>query len=400
MSINKLSVLFYPNKARINKKGFCVLRCRLTLEGERKEFSTGLFINPEFWNSSEQYYSSDTAINNELALIVNKLNDCYLKLRVQDIPITGENILNSYLGVDAKDEQNETGVSEYYQSYLKKFKKLIGLEIKKVTWDKFYYIGQHITAFIIWKYKVKDIPLSRLDLNFLTELDFYLKTEKDLKQVTINKIIQRFRKVVRIALSEKLITSDPFLLYKSKSIRNTIVYLNELELEKLESYEFSQKRLKNTKDCFVFCCYSGLAYAEMIGLKPKHLERGFDNNLWIKMEREKTGKPLSIPLLPKALEILQVFKNDSEFIFPRLSNQKFNSYLKEIADIVGIDKRLTHHTARKTFATTVLLYNDVPMEIVSELLGHSSITITQTHYGKIVQKKVSDHMSVLKEKLS
>ena len=399
MSINKLSILFYPNKARINKKGFCVLRCRLTLEGERKEFSSGLFIKPEYWNSSEQFYSSDTAINDELALITNKLNECYLKLRVQGIPIRVEEILNNYLGIDAKVKHNETGVSEYYQSYLMKFKKLIGLEIKKVTWDKFYYVGQHIKSFVIWKYKSRDIPLSKLDMNFLSELDFYLKTEKDLKQVTINKIIQRFRKVIRIALSEKLIAADPFLLYKSKSVKTTIVYLNEIELAKIEKHKFSQKRLNNTRDCFIFCCYSGLAYTEMISLKPKHIEKGFDNNLWIKMEREKTGKPLSIPLLPKALNILERFRNDSEFIFPRLSNQKFNSYLKEIADIIGIDKRLTHHTARKTFATTVLLFNDVPMEIVSELLGHSSITITQTHYGKIVQKKVSDHVKVLNEKL-
>jgi len=399
MSINKLSILFYPNKARINKKGFCVLRCRLTLEGERKEFSTGIFIKPKYWNSSEQYYSVDIVINDQLGLITNKLNDYYLKLRVQGNHIRASDILNKYLGAETKKEHNQVGVSEYYQSYLVKFKKLVGLEVKKVTWDKFYYVGQHITAFIQWKFKVKDVPISGLDLNFLTEFDFYLKTEKSLKQVTINKVIQRFRKVIRIALSEKLILTDPFLLYKSKSVITKIVYLNETELLKLENYQFSQKRLQSTRDCFVFCCYTGLAYAEMNGLKPLHIEKGFDNNLWIRMEREKTGKLLSIPLLPKAMKILQTFTNDSEFIFPRLSNQKFNSYLKEIADVVGIDKRLTHHTARKTFATTVLLFNDVPMEIVSELLGHSSITITQTHYGKIVQKKVSDYMKILGDKL-
>jgi integrase/recombinase XerD len=118
------------------------------------------------------------------------------------------------------------------------------------------------------------------------------------------------------------------------------------------------------------------------------------------MKREKTQRQISIPILPKAQEMIDKYLTDSNLIFPSISNQKFNSYLKEIAEITGIEKRLTHHTARKTFASTVLLYNDVPMEIVSELLGHSNMLITQESYGKVVQKKVSEEMKKLKIKIS
>ena len=138
----------------------------------------------------------------------------------------------------------------------------------------------------------------------------------------------------------------------------------------------------------------------MAHLKIKNIQIGFDNMNWIKMKREKTQRQISIPILPKAQEIIDKYLIESNCIFPALSNQKFNAYLKEIAIITEIDKRITHHTARKTFASTVLLYNDVPMEIVSELLGHSNMTITQESYGKVVQKKVSEEMQKLKLRIN
>jgi integrase/recombinase XerD len=182
---------------------------------------------------------------------------------------------------------------------------------------------------------------------------------------------------------------------KFKNYKTVIIYLTGEELKKLEKYNFSQVRLQQVKDLFIFCCYTGLAYTEMSTLTTKNIEMGFDGNEWIQMIRKKTNKKISIPILPKAREILDKY-NDK---LPTLSNQKFNSYLKEISELVGIDKKLTRHTARKTFATTVLLFNNVPMEIVSELLGHSNMNITQAHYGKVFHKKVSNEIKKLNDKL-
>jgi len=156
----------------------------------------------------------------------------------------------------------------------------------------------------------------------------------------------------------------------------------------LENRQFSQLRPQQVKDWFVFSCYTGLAYNEIKKLKKQHIVKGFDNELWIEMKREKIQKDISVPLLLKAMKLINKYTNDnSEMVFDICSNQLYNSYLKEIVSILGINKRLTTHTARKTFASTVLLYNDVPMEIVSELLGHSSITITEDGYGKVVEKE-------------
>jgi integrase/recombinase XerD len=174
------------------------------------------------------------------------------------------------------------------------------------------------------------------------------------------------------------------------------VYLTDGELKQLEKYTFSQPRLQQVKDLFIFCCYTGLAYAEMSTLTTNNIEIGFDGKEWIQMIRKKTNRKISIPLLPKAKDILDKY-ND---VLPVISNQKFNSYLKEISELLGIDKKLTHHIARKTFATTVLLYNNVPMEIVSELLGHTNMSVTQAHYRKVVQKKVSEEIKRLSGKFT
>jgi integrase/recombinase XerD len=186
------------------------------------------------------------------------------------------------------------------------------------------------------------------------------------------------------------------MLFKSKRVNKEVVFLSPEELSELEKHDFTQPRLKFVKDLFVFCCYTGLPYNELMNLKKRHIVKGFDGNLWIKIKRDKTSKELSIPILPKAESILNVYQNEDEMVFPRISNQNYNSYLKEIGGIVGIEKNLTTHMARKTFASTVLLYNDVPMEIVSELLGHSNMKVTQESYGKVVQKKISLEMERLK----
>jgi integrase len=192
---------------------------------------------------------------------------------------------------------------------------------------------------------------------------------------------------------------NPFLLYRAKSVKKELVFLTVEELKKLEKQTFQIKRIQVIKDCFIFCCYTGLAFKEMVSLRRENIVKGYDGEDWIKMKRQKTQKELSIPLLPKAKKILRRYRSDGDQLLPVTSNAWFNGYLKEIADVVGIEKTLTHHMARRTFASTVLLYNNVPMEIVSELLGHTKLATTQQSYGKIVQKKVGEEMKKLNRRI-
>jgi len=207
------------------------------------------------------------------------------------------------------------------------------------------------------------------------------------------------RKVIKFAIGNDYLDKDPFLLYRAKTVKKEIIFLTQEELKKLEEQTFEIKRIQVIKDCFVFCCYTGLAFKEMSNLKKEHLVKGHDGMDWIRIKRQKTDKTVSIPILPKAQRIIDKYNSESDYVLPVISNARFNGYLKEIADVVGITKNLTHHMARRTFASTVLLYNNVPMEIVSELLGHTKLATTQQSYGKIVQKKVGEEMRRLNKEL-
>ena len=385
----RLLILFYLQKARINKRNQCPIICRITYNKKRKQFSTGIYIEPENWNSVKQS-TNNNQINTQLEFFTSEIRAAYLKLKVMGNSFSSEDIYKEFKG--EKIERN-TGLIEYWEKVLSKKKKLIGKELQQTTWDKFYYILNDLKHFVKLRYGKNEYLLTNLNLNFIDEFEFYLKTEKDHKQITVNKVLQRLKGVVKSAVGEQLIEKNPFYGHRPKRVNNKVIYLTQDELDLVENKPIKQVRLDMIRDCFVFCCYTGLAYKEMSNLRSEHIKKGFDGLKWIQMTREKTDKIISIPLLPKPIQLLNKYQDlKCENLLPIVSNQRFNSYLKEIADIVGINKNLTHHMARKTFASTVLLYNDVPMEIVSELLGHSSLKITQAHYGKVVQSKVSEQM--------
>ena len=400
MNQKNLIVLFYLNRAKTNQKEFCPIYCRITYLKKRKQFSTGQFVNPIHWNSKQQkavkHSLNNEHINLQLELISNEIRKVFLQLQLSGVEYKVDDIFISYLG---KPVLQDYGMVQYFKEYLKKKEKLIGKDIKLVTWKKYNYAYVQAKEFVKWKFEKTDIPLKVLKLNFLDDFEYYLKTERNQVQVTINKTIQRFRKPMTIAVSEGYLEKDPFALHMPGRVKKEVVFLSSDELEKLEKHNFTQPRLELVKDLFVFCCYTGLAYREMSDLKKGHIIKGFDGNQWIQMKRFKTDKMISVPLLPKAKVILDKYDTAGTNALPKFSNQKINSYLKEIAGVLGINKSITHHMARKTFASTVLLYNDVPMEIVSELLGHSSMKTTQDYYGKVVQRKVSLEIQKLSDKI-
>lgn len=400
MKKENFTILFVLKKVRLNNKGQCPINVRVTYRGVRKENATGYFVEPKKWDASRQVINSKSfgAINNnaQLDLIKQKIKNSYLSLLLESEDFGVNDVYLKYLGKPLKEKEF---VVIYFQKYLDKIYKLIGKDLQLATWKKYNYVNVQVMGFIKWKYKKKDFPLEQITLQFLNEFEYYLKTEQNQGQSTINKAIQRFRKLIKIAVAEDVLNKDPFVLYKPKKVKKDVIFLTTAELKLIEETSIFQPRLQLTRDLFIFCCYTGLAYSEMSRFEKGNIQIGFDDVNWIQMRREKTQRQISIPILPKAQEIIDKYSTDLNLIFPSISNQKFNSYLKEIADIIGIQKRLTHHTARKTFASTVLLFNNVPMEIVSELLGHSNMLITQESYGKVVQRKVSDEMRKLKSKI-
>lgn len=395
MKYTKLYIRFFAVEVKTNSKGQCPIYCKISHSKKAKQFSTGIFIKPMDWNKEAQMIKSTDANhitkNGLVQTITSKLLKIELELHLDDEFISLDTIYNRY----NKQPKNESyGVSEYYNMYLQKIKKLIGKDMKLSTWKKFKYINKHLEEFVKFKYG-RDQPLTTLKSNFIEDFEYWLKVEKNQKQITINKSLQRFRKPIRLAVHEGIITRDPFIDFKVRGVKTNVVFLTSDELSYFEKTLIKQSRLEKIRQLFIFCCYTGLAYAEMTSLKLSNVQKGFDGKDWIVITRLKTGKEISIPLLPKAEKIMKELNFYENGCLPKISNQKFNSYMKEIGFLLEIDKRLTHHTARKTFASTVLLYNGVPMEIVKELLGHSSITTTEQSYGKVLKKQISQQVERL-----
>jgi site-specific recombinase XerD len=395
MKTDNLKIRFIVYKSRINRSGKSPIYCRLTFKGQRRNFATGFFTIGKDWNSKNQSSSTDDKLNQRLKIVHHKLEEIELYLNFKKDGYDVEAILALYFNKPI-EEKGETVIS-FYNKFLNRQKDLIGKDIKQITWNKYLYIYNHLDEFLKSKSLAK-LELRELKLNLLYDFEYFLKAKKGNKQITVNKTLQRFKKVIKQAQIEGFIDRDPFLGYKVKKINKQIVYLKQSELKKLEEHKFGNYRLEKVRDCFVLCCYTGLAYNEMSRLKSKHLQTNGDVN-WIIIDRTKTEKTLEIPLLKKAENLISKYTFDEVLELPVVSNQRFNSYLKEIAEIVGIEKNLTHHVARKTFATTVLLENNIPIEIVSHVLGHSSIKVTQDHYGKILSSSVAKEFKSLNSKL-
>jgi site-specific recombinase XerD len=217
------------------------------------------------------------------------------------------------------------------------------------------------------------------------------------------KHIQRLRRMVTLAYHMEWIDRDPFVKFKPKLEKKEREFLTEKELERIEQFSTSIERLAVVKDLFVFGCYTGICYGDIMDLNKSNVVRGIDGNLWLMANRNKTGTPFKIPILPVAEKLINKYQNHHRTHFngkllPSISNQKLNSYLKEVADLCDIEKNLTFHMARHTFATTVTLTNGVPIETVSKLLGHTKLATTQI-YARVVEKKISEDMNNLRHKL-
>ena len=268
---------------------------------------------------------------------------------------------------------------------------------------------KYLEKFLKEKMRRPDITLREINYKFVTSFEYYLKTyqpldhEKPLGNNGVMKHMERFRKMINVALKNEWLEKDPFKAYKLKFTKYERGYLTEEELTVLENKLFDNERMQNVLDLFIFSCYTGLSYIDAVNLTPLDIVKGIDQEYWLVTKREKTNTPVKVPLLPKAIELIEKYANNVKCqaegsVLPKMSNQKLNGYLKEIADVSSIKKNITFHLARHTFATTVTLSNGVPIESVSKMLGHTKISTTQV-YAKVIERKLSNDMLLLKEKL-
>ena len=398
------SILFYPRGNDIDRNGNAPIYARITVNGKRSEFSIKRKVLLTKWNSDAGKMRGTTSevreLNKYMATIRTKLNKIQEQLSEKETLVTAQKIKNTYLGKTIKHKM----LLEIFQEHNNKVEKLIGKDFAAGTAERYKTALKHVRGYIKLEYLLSDIPVKDVDHKFISGFEYYLKTTRNCSHNTAIKYITNFKKIIRIAFANDWISKDPFTSWKARLKIVDREFLTVEEIQTMVEKELHTERLNQVKDIFIFCCFTGLAYSDVKKLSANNVVIGIDGGKWIKINRSKTDTRSNIPILPTAEAILEKYAEDSkiqrnQLLLPVLSNQKMNAYLKEIADLCKINKNLTFHLARHTFATTVTLSNGVPIESVSKMLGHKSLKTTQ-HYAKILDRKVSDDMLALKVKLA
>ena len=393
---NTLSVLFIIKKAKLLKNGEAPICMRITVNKRVAEVMIKRSIPVDLWNQKKECSKGKDRVATELNHYINtvraKVLQIHRELEIDNKPITADIIKDCFYGRD----KVQRSLLEVYAEHNEKCRALIGKEYTESTVTKFDTSINRLKEYIRSCYHRDDIMLAELDGQFIRNFDFWLKTEKHCQNNSALKHLKNLKKVVRIALANDWIKKDPFYGIHFKQEEVNVEFLSREELDILMNKEFAIKRLEQVRDIFVFCCFTALAFVDVQQLSREHLIKDNNGALWIRKARQKTNQMCNIPVLSIPQRILRKYEDNAECIkkgvlLPVISNQRMNAYLKEIADLCGITKRLTTHVARHTAATVVFLANDVSMENVSKILGHSNIRMTQ-HYAKVLDSSIMRDM--------
>ncbi|MCT4562359.1 MAG: site-specific integrase [Crocinitomicaceae bacterium] len=399
---SNLKLNFLLKKSRF-EPGMGSIIVRLRVNGQRVEFSTGRKCPIEKWDSRRQSFKGNTLesqkFNQYLKELELKLYDIQSQLMRQGGDYSVLDIKNTFFG-EGKEVHY---LLDVFQDHNRRMKELIGAEFARATWVKYETTLSHLRDFISEKMKLKDIDIQKVNHSFIVELEYYMRSVKKCSHNSTHKYLRNINKIIRICIKNQWLQHSPFANFKTSLKEVNRVFLSEEEIDRLAKKTFKSERMNTVKDTFLFSCYTGLAYIDIYDLTMDQIQLNIRKERWIFTKRRKTNIVCSIPLLPMAEEILEKYndhpkRKDANKVLPVLSNQKTNEYLKEIADLCGIDKELTFHIARHTFATTITLTNGVPIESVSKMLGHRNLRTTQ-HYAKIIDQKVGEDMNKLKEVL-
>ncbi|WP_275314911.1 site-specific integrase [Tenacibaculum bernardetii] len=395
---------FWVNATRIKNNQVSVYG-RITVNGKRANISLQRKVILSEWDSrrgrAKGNKQESRLLNRYLDQVKNRVYTAYDELIKEKAFICSQSIKARFLGED-NEEYSLLTLIDYHNTQMSE-------SLTYGTLKNYFTTQKYIKLFLTNKRKIQDIYLSQLTYRFVVDFEKFLRSyvpsdhQKQMENNTVMKHIQRLRKMVTLAYKMEWIDKDPFIKFKPTYIKNEREFLREDELQKIIERKFDIERLILVKDLFIFSCYTGLSYIDVMQLNEDNISLGIDGGKWIITNRQKTHNKVKIPLLPIAEILIKKYKGHiktkkTKTLFPNISNQKLNSYLKEIADLSGIKKNLTFHIARHTFATTITLSNGVPIETVSKLLGHTKIATTQI-YAKVIERKVSDDMASLRSKL-
>lgn len=390
-------ISFYVRRTRPNKHGEVPVCVRITVNGQRADTTIRKSILPDQWDAIRGQASPRTTLGKAINLYIDTVRARIIRihrdLEMDEQPFTAQQVLDLHLG---RKTSNRHTLFELFREHNDKCHQLVGIDMAEATAGRYDTCLKHTLAFIRHTYRRDDIELERVDRRFIEDFGFFLKTSCGCSHNTTMKYLGNFKKIIRLALSRKWMEEDPFagMRFKMQPVRREMP--EKAEIDRILHKEITIPRLALTRDIFIFCCFTGLAFSDIKQLAPEHIVTDMQGHRWIRKPRQKTGNMCNIPLLEIPEEILKRYRTDPEclahnVLLPVTSNQKMNVYLKELADICGIRKNLSTHLARHFFATYTLAHG-VSIESVAKMLGHSNTNMTR-HYAKVLDQTILREMS-------
>ena len=400
-----LNVHFWLKRSSIKKDGTTPIYARIWIDSSPIDISTKVAVHEKHWcnkaNRARIRTKDSKSINDLLDRIIVNIKNAYQQLKDEGRPITTQAIKSRYFGKD-KAVLTCRDLMDYHR--VNELEKLAPGTAKNYGATE-----KYICRFIKEEYRSEDIHLAQIDYSFIVKFEDYLRNAPPLKKSQplnhngIMKHLERLQKFTTLALKHGWIKTNPFALYPLKFEEYDCAFLEQDQLDTMATLFITKSSLRLVRDVFIFSCYTGLSYIEIKNLKRSDIVTGIDEEQWIMVRRQKTKTQVKLPLLDEAGEILEKYSDfptveNNYLLLPVFSNQKINQYLKELAKQCQIVKNLTFHVARHTFATTIALLNDVPIETVSKMLGHTKLSTTQK-YARVIEKKISNDMTKLRVKL-
>ena len=392
---DSISLKFFLNEAKA-KGDLGKIYLRIYVNRIKAEISTPFNLAPGEWDENKQRARKNNLINQELSKIEHRIFTIQNILEYENRPITARILKDLYL---EKDKINAY-LLEFYEKFIDTIEN--NPELSRETVTLYRQTQTYIGSFVKAHFKSKDIPLKQVDFKFISSLDSFL-LNNNLQRNTVNKHHSRFRTLIHRAIKEGQLSRNPYEDFPLKKVKVNREALSKSELHNLTTHSLGgNESLQKVRDIFVFSAYTGLRFQDAQDLKVTEIIQYDSTQPFIQMIQHKTEEQVIIPLLKPALEIIKRYESQEREItgkvLPRISNQKINTYLKVVAELVGIKKNLTHHIARHTCATTVLRDNDVPLPIISKWLGHTNLRQTEI-YAKVTPQYLEKIAKDVEEKI-
>jgi len=395
------NVLFFIRKTRALKSGENPIMLRISIAGQLSEIQLKRAVKPNLWNQNKERCTGKDAasleINRYLESVKLRLFEIHRKMEEEGKLINPNEIKRKFLGLDEEHKM----FFQVFQEHNDKCRELIGKDYAKVTISRFDTCLKYMKEMTLKQYRLKDIPLKEVNHAFIQDYIHFLKVEKNLSENTLIRYMKVIKKITNMSLANEWMTKNPFVNIKFHEQEVHKEFLTKEELKTLRTKEFDIPRLDLVRDVFLFQCWTGLAFIDVSELTEEHIVPDNEGNLWIRKARQKTKIMCNIPLLDIPLQILEKYKDHplcqkKGVLLPVMVNQKMNSYLKEIAICCGVRKNLSTHTGRHTFSTTVALANNVSLENVAKMLGHTNTKMTQ-RYAKVLDQSILRDMQGVKK---